>query len=288
MKGSDSDLPPLKLLISDVDGTLVRSDKSLAEATITAARSLRDAGLPMTLISARPPSGMYWIAEKMDLEGPFGAFNGGLLFKRDGTVIEHNRLERQVAEDMIALILEAGITCWVFADGKWLSNSESEPHNPAEVKSAGLEPTITDNFSAWVDRADKIVGVSDDHDLLIDLESKAKASAGTAATIARSQPYYLDVTAPAANKGDGVAFLARAFGVDLAAVAVIGDQANDLPMFARAGLSIAMGQAPDAVKERADEVSASSDADGVAEAIRHIILPRLAHGTGRPAPSAKS
>ena len=78
----------LRLLISDIDGTLVRSDKTLSNATVMAVRALTATGLPMTLISARPPSGMLWIAERLGLPGPFGAFNGGVLFRHDGSVIE--------------------------------------------------------------------------------------------------------------------------------------------------------------------------------------------------------
>ena len=95
---------------------------------------------------------------------------------------------------------------------------------------------------------------------------------GDAATVARSQPYYLDITAPAANKGDGIAAIAQAAGVPLDQVAAIGDMANDLPMFARAGLSIAMGQAPEVVRAKARHVTATNDADGVAAAIDRYIL----------------
>lgn len=265
----------LRLLISDVDGTLVRSDKTLADATVAAVAALTEAGMPMTLISARPPSGMHWIAERLRLDGPFGAFNGGVLFRRDGTVIERHCVDRHVAERTIDLFLSAGITCWVFADDEWLSSSDSDPHNPREVRSASVQPIITRDFADRLDHIDKIVGVSDDPVLLATLEESAIAGAGGRATIARSQPYYLDVTALVANKGDGIAFLARAFGVDLWHVAVIGDQRNDLPMFARAGLSIAMGQAADEVKAKAMLVTAANDADGVAEAITRHILPRL-------------
>lgn len=265
----------LRLFISDVDGTLVRNDKTLGPATVAAVERLKAAGLPMSLISARPPSGMYWIAEKLGLEGPFGAFNGGVLFKADGTVIERHCLDRVVAEAMISMIAEAGITCWVFADDQWLSNDADDPHNRREVESANVEPVITNDFSDRLDRIDKIVGVSDDLALLVALEAKAIAAVGARATIARSQPYYLDITAPVANKGDGIAFLARAFDVALEDVAVIGDQANDLPMFARAGFSIAMGQASDAVKSKATVSTDSNDADGVARAIVDIIMPRI-------------
>jgi Cof subfamily protein (haloacid dehalogenase superfamily) len=270
---------PVRLLISDVDGTLVRSDKSLADATISAVAEASAAGLPVTLISARPPSGMHWIADRLGLEGPFGAFNGGVLFGRDRAVIARHSLDREVAGTALALIREAGITCWVFADDQWLSSNDSDPHIPREVQSSNVEPIITDAFDDRLARVDKIVGVSDDNDMLADLEARAVAALGGRATIARSQPYFLDITAPLANKGDGVSVLAQAFGVPLAEVAVIGDQLNDLPMFARAGLSIAMGQARPEVQAKAMLTTSGNDEDGVAAAIAGIILPRFPHGT---------
>jgi Cof subfamily protein (haloacid dehalogenase superfamily) len=265
----------LKLLISDIDGTLVRTDKTLSDAVVEAVRGLSAAGLPVSLISARPPSGMLWIAEKLGLDGPFGAFNGGVVFTADGAVIERHCLDRDVAEAVIALIAKAGITCWVFADDKWMTNDVTDPHNEREVQSANVQPVVTTDFSDVLDRVDKVVGVSDDYALLVALEQEAIAATGGAATIARSQPYYLDITAPVANKGDGVSFLAKAFGVAIVDVVVIGDQANDLPMFARAGFSIVMGQAPEAVKAKAMATTDSNDNDGVAHAISQIILPRL-------------
>ena len=93
--------------------------------------------------------------------------------------------------------------------------------------------------------------------------------------VSRDGPYFLDTTALLANKGDGVATLARIAGVDLREVAVLGDQFNDVAMFERAGLAIAMAQAPDAVKAKADHVSTSNDEDGVAHAIDTILLPML-------------
>ena len=126
-----------------------------------------------------------------------------------------------------------------------------------------------------MEKVDKITLVSDDADLLHDLLEKANAGHGSAATIAQSQTYYLDVTALKANKGDGVATLAEAFGVSLEEVAVLGDQANDLPMLARAGLPIVMANAPDAVREQISVHTRSNAEDGVAYAIDTIIMPRI-------------
>jgi Cof subfamily protein (haloacid dehalogenase superfamily) len=279
---------PIRLLISDIDGTLVRSDKSLAPATVAAVRRLAEAGLPMSLISARPASGISWIARDLDLPGPFGAFNGGTLFTRDGTVVERHGLEPEVARAVVALVAQAGITCWVFADGLWHSNSADDPYNPREVRAAAMEPVITSDFTHLLGRVDKIVGVSGDDACLARLEATAKALVGAKATIARSQPYYLDVTAPQANKGDGIARIAATFGVALDDVVVIGDQANDLPMFARAGVSIAMGQASDAVKAQADHVTLGCDEDGVAAAIADLLAGRFGEVAGGGAASGSA
>lgn len=261
------------LFISDIDGTLVRSDKSLAPATVAAVKSLTEAGMPMSLISARPPSGILCIARELGLAGPFGAFNGGTLFDRDGAVTAHCCLEQDVAEAIVGLVVEAGITCWVFAEGQWFSNDAADPHTGREVKSAGIDPTPVSDFRGRLARVDKIVGVSDDHGVIARLESEAAALTGARATVARSQPYYLDITAAGADKGHGIARLAAAFAVPLDGVAVIGDQMNDLPMFARAGVSIAMGQASDTVKSQAMYSTVSADEDGVAAAIARYVLP---------------
>jgi hydroxymethylpyrimidine pyrophosphatase-like HAD family hydrolase len=122
---------------------------------------------------------------------------------------------------------------------------------------------------------DKLTWVSDDPDLLHDLQRQMVDAIGDGATIGMSQTYYLDLTHTMANKGDGVATLARTAGVDLAEVAVLGDQYNDVPMMRRAGIAIAMGQAPDPVKAEADYVSTSNDEDGVAHAIETILLPMI-------------
>src|SRR6185295_15131427 len=107
------------------------------------------------------------------------------------------------------------------------------------------------------------------------LEERAKEMIGARATIARSQAYYLDITHRLANKGDGIAALARAFGVELAQVAALGDMTNDLPMFARAGLSVAMGQSPGCVRAAAGATATTNEEDGVADAISRFIRPRL-------------
>jgi len=262
----------IHLVVCDVDGTLVRHDKTLPDANVEAAKRLKAAGIAMTLISARPMSGIRWLADALELDGPFGAFNGGTLFDARGAVIgQPERLAPEVALRILSILDEARVDVWLFAHERWHARDDRNLHVPREKLSAALEPTLRGDLETLCGAADKIVGVSDDAALLKRLEAAMQQATQGEATVALSQPYFLDATALKANKGDGVAAVAAAMGVPLAEVAVIGDMPNDLPMFARAGLSIAMGQAPEAVRAAARWTTASNEEAGVAQAIDRLI-----------------
>jgi Cof subfamily protein (haloacid dehalogenase superfamily) len=265
----------IRLLVSDIDGTLVDQHKQLTAATIAAVKRLRDAGIGFTVISARPRSGMLPIAEALAIDAPMAAFNGGIVFRRDGRVESHVTIDETVARGMFDLVGDAQVDRWVFADDRWYASTDQGVHVEHERVASNQAPIVTGDFTGLLGHADKITLVSDDPAVLGPLAERAKAAFGDKATIAQSQTYYLDVTALAANKGDGVTALAAAFDVPLALVAAIGDQANDLPMLARAGFSIAMGNGPDAVRNAAQHVTLGNDQDGVAHAIDTLIAPRM-------------
>lgn len=260
----------IRLLVSDLDGTLVDKDKNLTPTTIAAVDRLRAAGVRFTVISARPMSGIRPLLEPLGLDGDVAAFNGGIVFRRDGTIVSHVTIPAKIARGVMAMA--DGVDTWVFANDQWFASNGDGPHTHSERRSSAQEPVVVASFDDLLDRADKITFVSDDEAALHALYERVHARYGKDATVAQSQTYYLDVTALAANKGDGIAALAGALDVDLADTAAIGDQANDLPMLARAGLSIAMGNAPDAVKAKAHATTRANDEDGVAHAIDTMIL----------------
>lgn len=260
----------IRLVVSDVDGTLVDGKKQLTPGVKAAVRQLGAAGVDFTIISARPRSGMIWIADALGIDAPMGAFNGGILFTRDGTVHAHHVIDRAVVEGVFALAEGAAVDRWVFADDRWYASTDRGAHVASERLASSQAPVLRQDFTDLYDRADKITFVSDDAGLLKGLAEKAKGFVDRA-TIVQSQTYYLDITALAANKGEGIVALTGALGVPLAETAAFGDQANDVPMFARAGVSYAMGQGPEAVRAKATHVVASNDEDGVAEAIAGIL-----------------
>ncbi|WP_404710905.1 Cof-type HAD-IIB family hydrolase [Sphingomonas sp. MMS24-J13] len=265
----------LRLVISDIDGTLVNKAKQLTPGTIAAVGRLRATGMPFTLISARPPSGLYPLAEALGLTEPMAAFNGGLLFKTDGTITERHLVPEDVVSGMFDLVAGADAVPWIFADGVWHAAVLEGLHVDHERIASAQEPIHTTDMSPLYARVDKLTFVSDDEPMLRDLTARAQAKFGMQATINQSQTYYLDVTHIRANKGDGIASLAAAQDVALENVAVLGDMPNDLPMFARAGIAIAMGQAPAEVRSQARYTTTSNDEDGVAHAIDTILLPMM-------------
>ncbi len=147
-----------------------------------------------------------------------------------------------------------------------------EPYVRFEERTVGFQPTLVDNFGQSLDAANKIVGVSKEFEFLAQRERDVRAALADQATVARSQSYYLDITHPLANKGVALSEIARLLGVPLAEIAVIGDGGNDVAMFERSGLSIAMGNASPAVQRAANFVTDSNHDDGFANAVERFIL----------------
>jgi hydroxymethylpyrimidine pyrophosphatase-like HAD family hydrolase len=95
---------------------------------------------------------------------------------------------------------------------------------------------------------------------------------GEKASATRSQPYYLDVTHPLANKGTVVETLSRLLNIPSAQIVTMGDMPNDVLMFRKSGFSIAMGNASDEVKAQASAVTDSNEEEGFANAVRKFVL----------------
>ena len=266
----------IRFVVTDVDGTLVQPDKSLAPGTIAAAGRLRAAGVPLGIVSARPPRGMRWIAEELGLLGLLAGFNGGTVMQPDGTVVEQHAVPEDAARMALDLFAHRGVSPWLFTAGEWLALDPNGPHVAHERHTVRFDERIVDSFEPYIAEAGKLVGVSDDAPLLAAVEAELQRLLGSSANAKRSQTYYLDVTHRSADKGNAVRTLAAHIGVALEDVAVLGDMANDVPMFDVAGFAVAMGNASPEVQARAGAVTGRNDEGGWANAVDRLILPRAA------------
>ena len=262
----------IKLVVSDVDGTMVTNDKVLTPATIAAAHRLHDAGIHLALVSSRPPRGMAFLTMDLGLTGPLGGFNGGTILAPDGAVIEERFVPEEAVRTSLALFARRGVYPWLFADNQWIIKDLTGDYVPKERRTVRFEPTVVDDFEPFIARCGKVVGASAKFDMLAECEHELQGMLGASAHAHRSQQYYLDVTNPTADKGTATRAFAKWFGVDIADVCTIGDQHNDVPMFRVSGHSIAMGNAPPAVAAEAQHHVASNENDGWVEAIDRFVL----------------
>lgn len=272
MSGATQSL--IQFMLSDIDGTLLRPDHSLSQANIDAVRQLRDAGIHFSIASSRPPRAMRQQIEALGIDLPTVAFNGANIINPDGSLLKAHRIDPAAARTSLALFAEHPVAAWVFADDQWLLLDPEGDYVGHERNTLGYDFVQVESFEPYLDRADKIVAASKDFELLKQLEVQLNPLIVDHARAARSQSYYLDVTALDANKGTALITLAEALGVPLAQTAAIGDAGNDVAMFLKAGLSIAMGQAETGVKTQANYITGSNLEDGLAMAIGQYILPR--------------
>jgi Cof subfamily protein (haloacid dehalogenase superfamily) len=263
----------IRLFLADVDGTLLTRDKVLTEDAKAAVRDLRRAGIIFAITSGRPPRGMRMLIEPLGLDGAIAGFNGGVIFNPDMSVIESHRLDPAAARQTVELLLGRGLDVWIYTARDWLIRNPNAPHVTHETSNVKFGATVVPSFTPeHLAQVVKIVGISDDLALVAACEKAAQDTLGGTVSAERSQPFYLDVTHPQANKGAVAVTLSRLHDIPLAEIATIGDMPNDIPMFRKSGFSIAMGNSNDDVKAQAHAVTDSTEHEGFAKAVRRFIL----------------
>jgi Cof subfamily protein (haloacid dehalogenase superfamily) len=263
----------IRMVIADVDGTLVTQEKVLTKRAVEAILRLRDAGIQFSVTSGRPPRGMAMLIDPLKLTQPLAAFNGGVLIKPDlKTVVDQKFLPAGVPEKVIEAIENHGLDVWLYTDIEWFVRDPNAPHVAREQWTVKFPPTVVKTFAGLLGRVAKIVGVSDDLERVAKCEKDVQQAGGTHISAARSQPYYLDVTHPQANKGEVVLSISRLLNIPAAEIATLGDMPNDVLMFKKSGVSIAMGNASPEVQAAATYVTSTNEDEGFAKAIEKFVL----------------
>lgn len=264
---------PVRMLIADVDGTLVTQEKVLTKRAADAVLRLYDAGVEFSVTSGRPPRGMAMLIDPLKLTQPLAAFNGGVLIKSDlTTVVDQKFLPTGVSEKVIEAIENHGLDVWVYTDTGWFVRDQNAAHVAREQWTVKFPPSVVKTFAGLLGRVAKIVGIGDDLDRVAKCEKDVQQAGGTHISAARSQPYYLDVTHPQANKGGVVLAMSKLLKIPAAEIATIGDMPNDVLMFEKSGVSIAMGNASSEVQASATYVTSTNEEGGFANAIEKFVL----------------
>jgi Cof subfamily protein (haloacid dehalogenase superfamily) len=262
----------LRLIASDLDGTLLRSDRETVSARTRAAlKRASDAGIAIVLVSARGPRGVTAIADMLSIDGLAICSNGAIVYDfATSETIRHRQLASEVAVDMIRKLRERlPDVCFGAETGAVIA----------------LEPSFKGAWQGWQPPEDTVYG--DALDLVAtpvtkliardagcsieELADAAREVAGEAATVSVSGEWVIEILAAGVNKAVALEELADALGVKADEVVAFGDYPNDLPMLAWAGRSIAPVNAHPEVLASVDHITASNDDDGVAIAIEELL-----------------
>jgi Cof subfamily protein (haloacid dehalogenase superfamily) len=272
----------IKMLVIDIDGTLLNSEGKITAATLAAVQAAQEAGMMVTLATARRYCNTKQIADELGLNMPLILYDGAMMVQHPrGAILHRQALRGEIAQEAVDALVRHGVQAVVHPDG---GLREEIWTGPAEFDSVWLDAYFT-TFADMVRRmpyarlcagqADPLRVVAFDSEKTIVELSREVAALDCAWTSIKRGNYgsaELVVMEAGCSKASGVGALARLLGVPLGQVMAIGDNTNDIGMLQSVGWGVAMGQAAQAVKAAARAVTASNEEDGVARAIERYAL----------------
>lgn len=266
-----------KLLVLDVDGTLLNDEREISKRTLAALLKVQQMGVRIVLASGRPTYGLMPLAKTLEL-GNYGGFvlsyNGCQIIKaQNGEILFERRINPEMLPYLEKKARKNGFAIFTYHDDTLITDSPDNEYIKNEALLNNLKIIKEDEFSTAIDFAPcKCMLVSDKEEALIELEQHwEKRLAGTLDAF-RSEPYFLEVVPCGVNKANTLGALLEHLGVTREEVIAVGDGVCDVTMLQLAGMGVAMGHSQDSVKVCADYVTASNEEDGVALAVEKLIL----------------
>ena len=266
-----------KLLVLDVDGTLLNDEREISKRTLAALLKVQQMGVRIVLASGRPTYGLMPLAKTLEL-GNYGGFvlsyNGCQIIKaQNGEILFERRINPEMLPYLEKKARKNGFAIFTYHDDTLITDSPDNEYIKNEALLNNLKIIREDEFSTAIDFAPcKCMLVSDKEEALIELEQHwEKRLAGTLDAF-RSEPYFLELVPCGVNKANTLGALLEHLEVTREEAIAVGDGVCDVTMLQLAGMGIAMGHSQDSVKVCADYVTASNEEDGVALAVEKLIL----------------
>lgn len=269
-----------KLLVLDVDGTLLNEKKEITPRTHAALLKVQQMGVHIVLASGRPTGGVMPLAEALELNHYGGfilSYNGGQIINaQTGELLFEKRIDPQMLPYLDKKAKKNDFAILTYHKNQLITDKPDNQHVRDEAQLSGMEVVGTDNFVEAVDFAPcKCMLVSDDEEALVGLENHWKKRLDGVLDVFRSEPFFLEVVPPSIDKGNTLGILMSKLSVLPEEVVAIGDGVCDVSMLQLAGLGIAMGNAQDSVKACADVTTLPNTHEGVAIAVEKAILAEI-------------
>ena len=259
----------VRLVASDLDGTLLRPDETVSDRTRAALASAKEAGITVVLVSGRPPRSLGPIAERIGVGGIAICANGAVVWDLDtGTMLDSTPLAADLATRLVHALREAipGVLFAVELEGGFGREagwSDGLVAAPAEVLEADAIELINGPVSKLLLRHPTMA--------FAEVAQRARRAVGDDAVATWAGLRLVEISAAGVTKAFALERLCRRLGVAADEVVAIGDMNNDLAMLEWAGTAVAVANATQEVLEAADEVTAANVDDGVALLLERIL-----------------
>lgn len=266
-----------RLLVLDVDGTLLNSKRELTKRTIATLVKVQQLGIRIALASGRPAHGILPLAKALGMDRQGGyiiAHNGAVVMDAaSGEVIFERSIDQQMIPFMERLAKRAQMTLACYEGDEVISTDITDAHVVDEAHMNGMKlrqvESIADSLTTW---PRELILVSDNEEHLTGVEEYLQKHMSGAMDTIHSNPYYLEIVGYQVGKSYAMSALVQKLGISLSDVLAIGDGTADVAMLQQAGTGIAMGNALEGVKHCADQITLTNDEDGAAIAIEKAIV----------------
>ena len=257
---------PYKAVFSDIDGTLLNSQHQITPKTEEAIKNILKRGIPFIPVSARPPYAITPYTEQLGAQHGMICYSGALILDKNLTALYSVILEPQDLQKLNALLADfAHLSISYYAGLDWFCNDVNNDWIKQESEITGLSAKLLQGNLTDVHKI-LVMGSAEE----IQTVEPVLKQALPHLSIHRSKDEYLEITTPAATKAKAIQFMEQHLGISTEQVIAFGDNFNDLDMLQYAGLSVAMGNAPDAIKQVAKEVTATNNKDGIALVLNRV------------------
>lgn len=264
-----------KLIALDLDGTLTNSQKKITDNTKAVLKRAEDEGARIVLASGRPVQGVRALAEELDLKNNDGyimSLNGGLLIScRTGEVIHDMKVNPEYIPEIYELAKKHKVNLMTYEDDDIISEDIDDKYLEIERRINSLGVKKVDNLLEHITFPVNKFLMLGDGDYLAEVEKDVHARLKDRMEVYRSEPFFLEILPMGVNKAKALETLIDKLGITREEIVAFGDGYNDLTMIEYAGTGVAMANANDVVKSKADMITLSNDEDGVAVALNKFM-----------------
>ncbi len=265
-----------QIIVLDLDGTLLNSEKKIDSKTKEALIHLQQAGKKVVLASGRPTPGIMKLADELELDRYNGyvlAFNGGRIMNHGTKEVVYNKTVpgQYIAEVyQTATELEMGIL--TYTEDEIILGTDSNEYCEIESRINGIGMRKVDNFVEYIDFPINKLLLPAEPAQVLKAQEILRAKFEKELGIFRSEPFFLEVVPQSVDKAYSLERLLEHLGMSREEMICCGDGFNDVSMIKFAGLGVAMANAQEEVKQAADYITASNDEQGIVQVIENFIL----------------